>query len=80
MRFLMLNEAVYTPTTVAALSKAWIVFVRSNTEIVGSNPTQSMDVCVPLFCICVLVCRQRQCDGLIPPSKKSYRLCTGLRN
>jgi hypothetical protein len=31
---------------VAARSKAWTVFDRSNTGIVGSNPTQGMDVCV----------------------------------
>jgi hypothetical protein len=32
-------------------SKAWIVFARSNTGIVGSNPTPDMDVCVRLFCV-----------------------------
>jgi hypothetical protein len=30
----------------AARSKAWIVFPRSNAGIVGSNPTSVMDVCV----------------------------------
>jgi hypothetical protein len=30
-------------------SKAWTVFVRSNSGIVGSNPTRGMDVCVRLF-------------------------------
>jgi hypothetical protein len=30
----------------AALSKAWNVFARSNTDIMGSNPTHGMDVCV----------------------------------
>jgi hypothetical protein len=34
------------PTTVAARSKALNVFARSNTRIVGSNPTHSMNVCV----------------------------------
>jgi hypothetical protein len=34
------------PITVAARSKAWTVFVRSNTGIVGSNPTRGIDVCV----------------------------------
>jgi hypothetical protein len=34
------------PITVAAQSKAWNVFARSNTGIVGSNPNQGMDVCV----------------------------------
>jgi hypothetical protein len=31
---------------VAAQSKAWTVFARSNTEIVGSNPNQGMEVCI----------------------------------
>jgi hypothetical protein len=45
-----------TPITVAARSKAWTVFARSNTGIVGSNPTRGMDVCVRLFCVCVVLC------------------------
>jgi hypothetical protein len=39
--------------TLATRSKAWTVFALSNTGIVGSNPTQGMDVCVRLFCVCV---------------------------
>jgi hypothetical protein len=39
--------------TVAARSKAWTVFARSNAGIVGSNPTQVMDVCLRLFCVCL---------------------------
>jgi hypothetical protein len=35
-----------TPITVAARSKAWYIFARSNAGMVGSNPTQGMDVCV----------------------------------
>jgi hypothetical protein len=27
---------------------------RSNAGIVGSNPTQGTDVCVPLSCVCVV--------------------------
>jgi hypothetical protein len=38
------------PFTVAARSKARIVFA-------GSNPTQSMDVCGRSFCLCCSVCR-----------------------
>jgi hypothetical protein len=34
------------PITVAALSKTWTVFARSNTGIVGSNPTRGVDICV----------------------------------
>jgi hypothetical protein len=37
-------------------SKAWNFFARSNTGIVGSNPTQDMDVCVRLFCVSVALC------------------------
>jgi hypothetical protein len=44
------------PITVAELSKARTVFARSNAGIVGSNPTQFMDVCVRLFCVCVVPC------------------------
>jgi hypothetical protein len=40
----------YAPITVAARSKA------SNTRIVDSNPTRGMDVCVHLFCVCVVLC------------------------
>jgi hypothetical protein len=36
------------PITVAAQSKAWTVFARSNAEIVRSNPNQGMNVCVLL--------------------------------
>jgi hypothetical protein len=38
----------HLPITVAALSKAWTVFARSNAGIVGSNPTQGVDVSVVL--------------------------------
>jgi hypothetical protein len=40
----------------AAWSKAWIVFAPLKTGIVGSNPTQGMDVCVYLFCDSPLLC------------------------
>jgi hypothetical protein len=43
------------PITVAAVSKARTVFARSNAGIVGSNPTQGMDVCVRVFCVCVVL-------------------------
>jgi hypothetical protein len=35
---------------------AWIVFACSNTGIVVSNPTWGLDVCVLLFCVCVVPC------------------------
>jgi hypothetical protein len=43
------------PITEAARSKARPFFARSNAEIVGSNRTQGMDVCVHLFCVCVIL-------------------------
>jgi hypothetical protein len=42
--------------TIAARSKAWTVFTLSNAGIVSSNPSQGMDVCVHLFCVCVVLC------------------------
>jgi hypothetical protein len=46
------------PITVAARSKAWTVFARSNPGIVESNPTQGMDVwCVFILCLCCPMCR-----------------------
>jgi hypothetical protein len=44
------------PITVAARSKAWTVFSRSNTGIVGSYPTWDMDVRVRLFYVCAVLC------------------------
>jgi hypothetical protein len=44
--------------TVTERSKACTVFARSEAGIVGSNPTQDMDVwCVyEFFCVCVVLC------------------------
>jgi hypothetical protein len=42
--------------SVVVRSKVLNIFVRSNAGIVGSNPTQGMDVCVRLFCVCVVLC------------------------
>jgi hypothetical protein len=44
------------PIMVTARFKAWTVFARSNAGIVGSNPTRGIDVCVRLFCVCVVLC------------------------
>jgi hypothetical protein len=44
------------PITVAARSKAWTVFVRSNTGLVGSDPTRGMDVCLRLFYVYFVLC------------------------
>jgi hypothetical protein len=39
------------PIGVAARSKARTVFARYYTEIVGSNPTGGMDICVCSVCV-----------------------------
>jgi hypothetical protein len=44
------------PIPVAARSKTWTLLLRSNTGVVGSNPTRNMDVCLRLFCVCVVLC------------------------
>jgi hypothetical protein len=51
------------PITVAVRSKAYTVFARSEPGIVGSNPTQGMDVWC--LCVCLFVYRQITCDELI---------------
>jgi hypothetical protein len=50
---IVLRNVVYLLTT---RSKAWTVFSSSNTGVVCSNPTGGMDVCMPLFCVCVILC------------------------
>ncbi|PNF21667.1 Peroxisomal targeting signal 2 receptor [Cryptotermes secundus] len=42
------GKGILLLVTVAERSKACTIFARSETEIVGSNPTQGMDVCVCL--------------------------------
>jgi hypothetical protein len=63
----------YQPITLAARSKAWTVFARSNAGIVDSNPTQGMVVCVCIYSVFVLsgvqVAALWRAD---PPSKESY--------
>jgi hypothetical protein len=63
----------------ASRYKAWTDFARSNAGMVGSNPTQCFDVCVRLFCVCVVLCVRSGFATANPPSKESYRLCIGLR-
>jgi hypothetical protein len=54
---LLFGYIVRSAITVAAQSNAWTVFARSNARIVGSNPTQGMDVCIvcvySVFVFCV---------------------------
>ena len=58
-----------TPVPVAARSKAWVCGL-SSAEIVGSNPTDGMNVCREC---CVLSGRGLN-DGLITRPEESYRL------
>jgi hypothetical protein len=53
--FIILHNWCRAPIAVAARSKAWPVFARSNAGVVGSNPTRGMDVCENLFCHCVVL-------------------------
>jgi hypothetical protein len=54
---LTFNAAEYqAPITVVTRPKAWTVFARSNTGIVGSNPTSGTDVWVRLFCVRAVLC------------------------
>jgi hypothetical protein len=69
------------PVTVASLSKASTVFARSDAGIVGSNPTQGMDVWsmyMCLFFVCAGLCLGRDLatswslvQGVIPNVNKS---------
>jgi hypothetical protein len=52
---LLNNVREKQPITVAVRNKTWTLFARSNAGIVGSNPTQGMDVCLRL-CAFVLFC------------------------
>jgi hypothetical protein len=61
------SKFLNSPVTVAEPSKAGTVFARSEAGIVGSKPTQGMDVW--FLCMCVFLClctgRERPCDELI---------------
>jgi hypothetical protein len=75
------------PISVATLSKAWTVFVRSNTGVVCSNPTRGMDVYLHLFCVYVVLCSRlatgwSPVQGVLPTMhkiKKSNWIETMLR-
>jgi hypothetical protein len=43
------------PITVAVRTETRTVFACSNTEIVVSNLTRGMDVCMRFFCVCVVL-------------------------
>jgi hypothetical protein len=70
------SNFIILPVTVAARSKVWTIFARSEAGIVGSNLTQGMDVwCVYVYSVFVLSCISlealRRADH---SSKVSYRL------
>ena len=54
------------PVPVAARSKAY-VYGRSPSEIVGSNPTEGMDVC----CECCVLSGRGLCEELITRPEES---------
>jgi hypothetical protein len=58
------NIMLHMTVTVAERSKSYTVFARSKAGIVGSNPTQGMDVCVQVEAL-------RRADH---PPKESYRM------
>ena len=58
------------PAPVAARSKVQVCG-RSLAEIVGSNPTGGVDVCL---CECYVLSGRGLCDELITRPEESYRL------
>jgi hypothetical protein len=71
------------PITIVERIKACTVFARSEAVIVGSNPTQGMDVwCVYVFfCVCVVLCLgsgpttdQSLAQGVLPSVKWIKRM------
>jgi hypothetical protein len=61
-------------------SRAWTVFGRSNTGVVGSDLTWGVDVCLHLFCVCAVLYVGRHLETSWPPSKGYYRPCIVLEN
>ena len=57
----------FLPVPMAARCKA-LVYGRSPTEIVGSNPTGGMDV----FCECCVLSGRSLCDELITNPEEPY--------
>jgi hypothetical protein len=56
----------------AARSKTWTVFALSNTDIMGSNPTRGMDICIWVYSLIVFFCAYVAASQLAdPPSKES---------
>jgi hypothetical protein len=47
---------------------------RSPAEIVGSNPTRGVDVCLFVCCECYVLSGRGFCDGLITRPEGFYRM------
>jgi hypothetical protein len=60
--------------TVAARSKAWTFFTRSDTWIMGSDPTQGMDVCVVLCVGNGLATDRSPVQGVLPSAYRITKL------
>jgi hypothetical protein len=65
------HKFMWRPVTVAERSKVCTVFAISEGVIMGSNPTQGIEI----GCVCVFLClrcpvfRQRPCDGPVTRSR-----------
>jgi hypothetical protein len=55
---LSLNMCVYVQVLAdhSGRAKTWTIFAGSKAGIVGSNPTQGLDVCVWVYYVFVLSC------------------------
>jgi hypothetical protein len=73
--YLFIRSLFREPITVVARSKAWTLFARLYTVIVGSNPTWSLDVCVRIFCVYVVLCAG---NGLATGFARLYTVIVGL--
>jgi hypothetical protein len=74
---LFLRVAAALPITVAARSEAWCLRAPERWDRGFESHSRQRELFAFILCLCCSVCRQRSCDQ---PSKKSYRLCIGLRN
>jgi hypothetical protein len=63
--------------TVAARSKAWNVFARSNAwDRWFEFHSRYGYLCISLFCVCIVMCVDSgRATGCSSPSRESYRLC-----
>jgi hypothetical protein len=50
--------------TVAAQSKTWTVYARSNIGVIGSNPTRGLVVCAFILCLCCPAYRYCSCPAM----------------